>query len=355
MRTIFLHPVTSVLCGLVLLGTVQSSIGQSGEAGEDPDFHEVRRLVSENLKGVTEQELNRAAVMGFIRELYPKVSLVTNALDHAEALEESLVAKSAIFDGAFGYVRISKVRSGLAKQVSSAVQVLESQNKLTGLILDLRFSNGQDYAAAAAVADLFLDADRLLLKWGDSVARSTPKSDSIQKPVAVLVNHRTGGAAEALAAALRETEVSLTIGSQTAGAARLYEEFLLTNGQRIRVASESLQIGEGRRFPEMGLTPDLLVAVDEKTERAFLEDPFMEIASTLTTADGKSEVAAPSGLQRRRMNESDLIRMRGLGNDLDSNESAPLTDVTQKPLIRDPALARAVDFLKGLALFRKQR
>lgn len=351
---IFIHPATSVLCGFVLFGTLKLSSGQSNEAADAPDFQEVRQLVRENLKGVTEQELDRAAALGFIRELYPRVSLVTNKVDRTEASEESLVGKRAIFEESFGYVRIAAVQSGLAKQVSGALQELESQHTLTGLILDLRFANGQDYAAAAAVADLFLDADQLLLKWGESEARSTLKSNAIQVPVAVLVNHRTGGAAEALAAALKETGVSLTIGSQTAGEARVYEEFLLTNGQRIQVASESLQIGRGNRFPEVGLTPDLLVAVEEKAERAFLEDPFMQTTATLRTADGEFEVAAPSDMRRRRMNESDLIRMRGLGDQSDSNPSAGTKGV-QKPLIRDPVLARSIDFLKGLALFRKQR
>src|SRR6185503_15236598 len=96
---------------------------------------------------------------------------------------------------------------------------MASTNSLTGLVLDLRYAGGFDYSAAAATADLFVNAARPLLNWGNGVVSSQEKTNAIQVPVAVLVNGRTAGAAEALAAALRETGSGLILGGKTAGQA----------------------------------------------------------------------------------------------------------------------------------------
>ena len=111
-----------------------------------------------------------------------------------------------------------------------AFQQLGATNKLKGLVLDLRYTSGKDYEAAAAVADLFVSKERPLLNWGKGIVRSSSKTDAIEVPVAVLVNGQTAGAAEALAAVLREAGSGLVLGSRTAGQAMIAEEFPLKNG-----------------------------------------------------------------------------------------------------------------------------
>ena len=51
------------------------------------------------------------------------------------------------------------------------------------------------------------------------------------------------------------------------------------------------------------------------------------------------------------MNESELIRMRG--ETLGTGPKEP--EEKQAPLITDPSLARALDFLKGWAALKRQR
>ena len=61
-------------------------------------------------------------------------------------------------------------------------------NKLEGVVLDLRYAAGDDYASAAATAELFIKKEQPLLDWGTGMVRSKDKSDAISVPVAVLVN-----------------------------------------------------------------------------------------------------------------------------------------------------------------------
>jgi hypothetical protein len=52
--------------------------------------------------------------------------------------------------------------------------------------------------------------------------------------------------------------------------------------------------------------------------------------------------------------EADLVREKIKDGDEDEN-TAPVRVAPAKPVIRDPALARAVDFLKALAVLQPER
>ena len=142
------------------------------------------------------------------------------------------------------------------------------------MILDLRYAAGDDYAAAAATAELFIKKEQPLLDWGTGMVRSKDKSDAISLPVAVLVNRQTAGAAEALAAVLRETGSGLILGDRTAGQAMIAQEFPLKNGERLRIATAPIQLGDGSALSEQGLKPDITVEVTPADERAYYADAY---------------------------------------------------------------------------------
>ena len=58
-----------------------------------------------------------------------------------------------------------------------------------------------------------------LLDWGQGLTRSKDQNAAIAMPVAALVNRRTSGSAEALAAVLQKTGTALVLGDRTAGSA----------------------------------------------------------------------------------------------------------------------------------------
>ena len=93
------------------------------------------------------------------------------------------------------------------------------------------------------------------------MVRSKENSDALSVPVAVLVNRQTVGAAEALAAVLRETGAGLILGSNTAGQAMIAQEFPLKNGERLRIATAPIQLGDGSALSGQGLKPDIAVEV----------------------------------------------------------------------------------------------
>lgn len=322
-----------------------------------PEYQEVYDLLKAHLTGVSEGELNRAAVEGLLTNLRGKVSLVTSNRATDEAAESPLAAKTVLLEEDVAYFRASRVASGLAQEISKALQRLSATNKLKGLVLDLRFAAGEDFAAAAAAADLFVAKARPLLDWGEGPAKSKEKDDAIKLPVAVLVNRDTSGAAEALAAVLRETGSGLILGGTTAGGAMTSREYPLRTGQRLRIASVPVNLGDGTPMSAQGVKPDIEVLVGAKEELAYLESPY-----TLPPRAGAGSTAATAldgtnrPPRRPRISEADLVRERREGTNLNLEDFTAVRDrESQKPLLRDPVLARAVDLLKGLAVVRGAR
>jgi hypothetical protein len=350
--------VHSFLAGLLAFLASQSD--STAATNQTPDFKEVYELIRSHVPGVSDEELNRAAVQGLLTALSPKVLLVTNSPSTNAPAETLLVSKAHVLEGKIAYLRITRVSGGLAEEVSMAHRHLNSSNVLEGVVLDLRYTDGGDYQAAAATADLFTAKAGPLLNWGAGVESSHEKTNAIRVPVAVLVNHETARAAEALAALLRETGAGLILGGRTAGQAMIAQDFPLSDGGRLRIATAPVTLGDGTALPATGIKPDIAVTVSAEDERAYYADAFQGLERKNPVAGGKlSTPAGPDGtnpaLRHSRLNEAELVRehKEGLDRDLDANMPPARPSEPAKPVVNDPALARALDLLNGLAVVRQ--
>jgi hypothetical protein len=235
---------------------------------------------------------------------------------------------------------------------------LSATNQIKGIVLDLRYSNGSDYAEAAQVADLFTAKEQALMNWGEGLVRSKEKKDAISQPVVVLVNRETSAAAEALAALIRSIGAGLILGGTTAGQAGVWQEFTLQNGQQLRVASRPILLGNGSQVSTKGVKPDIDVTVNVQDERAYYADAFVVLPKTnFLGAVGLSltnQLDGTNRVRRPRLNEAELVRERREGL-RDSEPTATRAPQPERPVIHDPALARALDLLKGLAVVQQTR
>ncbi len=310
-----------------------------GRPQEPPPLDEVLGLVRAHLSGCTEAELNAAAVSGLLDRLRPRVLLLSAEADNAENAKP-LLARTNLFEEAIACLRVGRVAEGLAEAIQNTLTGWDTDGRLHGLVLDLRFAGGEDYAAAAAVADLFASEAQPLLEWGNRAVRATTKTNALALRLAVLINRETRGAAEALAAVLREIRAGLLLGSATAGEASVYQNFPLSTGQQLRVAVAPVRVGPGgKTLTTAGVTPDIRVEVPLADEQRYAEDPYF--ASAPATA------RAPARLPR--LTEADLVRLHREG--MEGNLPRPRREEPlATPRITDPVLQRALDLLKGLAV-----
>jgi hypothetical protein len=167
----------------------------------------------------------------------------------------------------------------------------ELTNQLSGLVLDLRFTGGAKNFTGAN----FLPAEKM--------------------PVIVLVNSQTRGAAADWAAQLRMESRAILIGGAD------------VTGK---------------------IAPDITLTVTSEQEKKFQEDPF---AATETNAIGSATQDLLPFIDHT--SEAELVRRRVKDGD-DSAADAPRSTAAQ-PVIRDPALARALDLFKALAVLKLAR
>ena len=350
-----------LLCVCLSATTCREAGAASGK--EAYDFQEVFNLLKANLAGVTTQQLDEAAVRGLIDQLAGKVSVVGEAPGAADGTATNAPIWASVFERQYGYVRVNRLVPEVGKEFQIACERLLATNTLKGLILDLRFAGGRDYAAAVALADRFFAGEQPLVDWGEGWRKSTAKTNAITLPVAVLVNRKTTGAAEALAGILRYREIGLLIGTNTAGQASVSKEFLLKTGQRLRLAVAPLKVADGKELPFSGIKADIQVDVSPDDELAWYEDAYKELprqtrlAASVTT--NETAAASTNRAPRRRLNEADLVRMNREGQlpdrDIPLTNATARTPETSPSVVNDPTLARALDLLKGLAVVQQFR
>jgi C-terminal processing protease CtpA/Prc len=331
--------------------------GDAEPTNTAPNFDEVYQLLRTNLEGVSKTDLDREAVKGLLNQLPGQAMIVRAEAADTNASSSSALSDVAVYDEAYAYIRIGTVEGAVAAKFRAAYEGILQTNKakLKGIVLDLRFARGADYKAAAALADCFLNSDQMLLDWGAGSANATRKSNAITVPVAILVNAKTSGAAEAVAAALREADTGLILGGTTAGQANIFKEFPLQNGEKLRVATSPIKLGDGSVLAH-GVKPDVAVDVTLDDERAYLDDPY-KILHAPPVAKNASNTNSAAAQAFHRPNEAELVREKRAGEmaDEDSSDDVEKPAVAETPppsVIADPALARALDLLKGLAVIQ---
>jgi len=340
-----------LLCFLLAAG-----LGRAAAETVPPKFDEVYQVLRANLQGVSEADLDRAAVKGLI-EQFPGQVMMDESGTNATARDP--LGKVAVFDGNYAYLRLATVEGDAAGKLAAAYQHLAQTNKagIKGLVLDLRFADGRDYAAAAAAADCFLNSGQPLLRWGTASASATKKTNAIVVPMAILVNAQTTGAAEALAAALREAGVGLILGGTTAGHASIFKDFPLGNGEKLRVATAPVQLGNGTLLAH-GLKPDIAVETSLADEKSYLDDPYKLPHAPVARNSSAAAVTKTNQPGHRSINEAELVRERRAGEPLDDefmSEDYSASSEPAHPVIGDAPLARALDLLKGLAVLQQNR
>lgn len=323
-----------------------------------PDFKEVYESIRAHVPaaGLDDAELNRAAVLGLLKELSPKASLVISGQERPPAnIVTQLTSKALVLEDDIAYLRVARVADGLAAELRAAYQTLGESNKLKGVILDLRFTDGSDYGAVLGAAELFSLKNPVALDWGKGSQEAKTGSGVISGPLIVLANGETRSAAEALAALLREAGAGLVLGNRTAGQAMLTQDFPLSDGSVLRLATAAVKLNGVELAP---VRPDIDVPVNAKDEQTFFADAYVILPKSNFPAVTNKLAGTNAPGRRVRLTEAELVRAHKQGlnpEDEDGFVNGLRETKPETPIVSDPVLARALDLLKGLAIVRQSR
>ncbi len=160
------------------------------------------------------------------------------------------------------YARFPRFLTGGQAIVEKALASARSDHAVTGLMLDIRGTDGEPVEALARFVDLFLD-DGIVLEWGDRRTgeivqrRATRRPPAETLPLIVLVDEKTQSGAEAFAGALRARGRALLMGRHTLGRALVQTELDLPSGSRLVVpVGDLIEPGVGV-ITGRGVAPDI--------------------------------------------------------------------------------------------------
>ncbi|GAB6065757.1 S41 family peptidase [Aquifex pyrophilus] len=168
-----------------------------------------------------------------------------------------------------GYIKISQFTSGTARSLERAMEDLEEQG-VYGFIIDLRNNPGGLLTEAVDVADLFVPKGKLIVytkgRRGELhryFAEREPLTHNL--PVVLLVNKGSASASEIVAGALQDYKLATLVGEKTFGKASVQNIIPLDDGSAIKLTIAYYYTPKGRLIHKKGITPDIIVKMDQKT------------------------------------------------------------------------------------------
>jgi carboxyl-terminal processing protease len=238
--------------------------------------------------------------------------------------------RSRVIGEDVGYVRITSFTEQTDTGLSEAIAELrdEAGDDIKGFVLDLRNNPGGLLDQAVAVADAFLDKGEIVSTRSrdlDDTQRFNARAGDLAEglPMVVIVNGGSASASEIVAGALQDHGRGLVVGTKSFGKGSVQTIVPLGRNGAMRITTARYYTPSGRSIQAKGIEPDIEVPA------ARLE--LMDTPQRRTEADLR--------------NALDVDENAG---EADADSDAAQTDEADQ---QDYQLQRAVDLLRGLALY----
>jgi carboxyl-terminal processing protease len=138
-----------------------------------------------------------------------------------------------------GYIKINKFAERTYEEFMQSLEELQKQ-KIDKLVLDLRGNGGGFLHAASAIADEFLDGDKMIVYTKglhtDKEEYKCQKEGLYEKgKLVVLIDENSASASEILAGALQDWDRATIIGRRSFGKGLVQQQYNLSNGGALRL------------------------------------------------------------------------------------------------------------------------
>lgn len=181
------------------------------------------------------------------------------------AVEVTTVIHSQIDD--IYFIRVDRITDLTLNQFKSAIVAAQEAENVKGIVIDLRdLFGGYDISIVAGMLDRMLPTGTIVsgvYKDGENKVLYTSDEESVNKPVAVLINEFTSGFSELFAAVMGEADNCTLVGTTTDGMGTLQQLIKLTDGSGVNVTVAELRTPSGESYNETGVAPDYTVNVPE--------------------------------------------------------------------------------------------
>ncbi|MGE5138056.1 MAG: S41 family peptidase, partial [Rudaea sp.] len=163
-------------------------------------------------------------------------------------------------------VRIAGFSSGITDDLKKALAEIKQQ-RYTGIVLDLRNNPGGLLSESVGVTSQFVSSGNVLLEK-DAQGKVTPVpvergAAVTDLPMVVLINNGTASASEIVSGALQDANRAKLIGETTFGTGTVLNQFSLSDGSALLLATQEWLTPNGRVIWHKGITPDITVPLPQ--------------------------------------------------------------------------------------------
>jgi carboxyl-terminal processing protease len=175
--------------------------------------------------------------------------------------------KQETLEPGYPYIKITSFSERTDTDLEAAIKKLGDDEKIKGLVIDLRNNPGGLLDQAVKVANLFVDKGLIVYTDGrgkdqrmEFRANNTSKHHKFK--VAVLINEGSASASEIVAGALQDHDRAVIFGTKSFGKASVQTIMPLPDGSGLRMTTAYYYTPKGRHIQKTGILPD----VDMKAE-----------------------------------------------------------------------------------------
>lgn len=233
-----------------------------------------------------------------------------------------------------GYLRVTAFNEQTELKLKEGIDDVRAElgPSLKGFVIDLRNNPGGLLEQAIAVSDAFLDRGEIVSTRGrrtDSIQRFNARRGDLAEglPLVVLINGGSASASEIVAGALQDHHRAIVMGTQSFGKGSVQTIMPLPGHGAIRLTTARYYTPAGTSIQAKGIAPDIEV---RQSRIEVIED----------------------GAGRR---EADLRgRLENEQNDDGADGEVSTSEDAVEAEGEDYQLARALDLLRGIAMFGAQ-
>ena len=179
-------------------------------------------------------------------------------------------SKSEILDGDIGYITLTVFDSDCSKEIEKYLDDFQKQG-VKKVIIDLRDNTGGIVTEAIDFCELLLNKDDIIMRSYNKQDNETIKKAESNKKYnmkfVILVNKNSASATEIVAAALQDNKAATIVGTKTYGKGVMQEVFPIFGGKSaLKITIEEFKTPNAEKIQKVGITPDIEIEDDLKTE-----------------------------------------------------------------------------------------
>ena len=167
-----------------------------------------------------------------------------------------------LLDNNVGYIKITTFNEKTSDQFTTSLNSLKARN-MRALVIDIRQNGGGVVSALKPMLNrLITSAVVATAEYADGATKTlieTDSEESLDIPIAILVDGGTASAAELFAVALRDEYGAALIGTQTYGKAVMQATYGFSDGSGLTISTAKIIPSKSEPYDGVGLKPDYIV------------------------------------------------------------------------------------------------